>query len=245
MSRILLADDSPHAQRMGEFILKEEGYEVVSVTDGQTAIVRLDDVEPDLILADVSLPGKSGYEICEYVKNHAKHGRASVLLTAGAMETINESECQRVGADGTLRKPFEASVMLQAVKRSLEAVERARPQKIETVAALAVEIPSPAAQAAEGEIPPQVAAEAEPEAALEPPPEATAPVDEAEQKGSELPGSAPPSPDAESVRAAVTLALEAALPVLIDEVTQRLLLALVEGEARHGASRAAEAASAD
>ena len=63
MSRILLADDSPHAQRMGERILREEGFEVVSLTDGEAALLRLADVDPDLILADVFLPGKSGW-IC-------------------------------------------------------------------------------------------------------------------------------------------------------------------------------------
>jgi DNA-binding response OmpR family regulator len=64
MNRILLADDSPHAQRMGERILREEGFEVVTVTDGDTALIRLKDVDPDLILADAFLPGKSGYDIC-------------------------------------------------------------------------------------------------------------------------------------------------------------------------------------
>jgi len=56
MSRILLADDSPHAQRMGERILREEGFEVVTVTDGETALIRLEDVDPDVVLADVFLP---------------------------------------------------------------------------------------------------------------------------------------------------------------------------------------------
>ena len=56
MTRILLADDSPHAQRMGERILREEGFEVVTVTDGQTALMRLADVDPDVVFADVSLP---------------------------------------------------------------------------------------------------------------------------------------------------------------------------------------------
>ena len=63
MSRILLADDSPHAQRMGERILRDEGYEVVSITDGDTVLVRLADVDPDVILADVFLPSASGIEI--------------------------------------------------------------------------------------------------------------------------------------------------------------------------------------
>ena len=72
MSRILLADDSPHAQRMGERILREEGFEVVSLTDGETVMLRLRDVDPDLIIADVFLPLKSGFDLCRYVKGGAR-----------------------------------------------------------------------------------------------------------------------------------------------------------------------------
>ena len=72
MSRILLADDSPHAQRMGERILRDEGFEVVSVTDGETAMIRLSDVDPDLVLADAFLPRRSGLEICREVKTNPR-----------------------------------------------------------------------------------------------------------------------------------------------------------------------------
>src|SRR5205807_578068 len=81
MSTILLADDSPHAQRMGERILREEGFAVVSLTDGDTAMLRLDDVDPDLIIADVFLPGRNGFELCRHVKATRRHVR--VILTAG------------------------------------------------------------------------------------------------------------------------------------------------------------------
>ena len=73
MSRILLADDSPHAQRMGERILREEGYEVVTVSDGETVLIRLDDVDPDVVLADAIMPNRSGYEICQFVKMSPRH----------------------------------------------------------------------------------------------------------------------------------------------------------------------------
>ena len=91
MSRILLADDSPHAQRMGERILREEGFEVVSLTDGDAALLRLADVDPDLILADVFLPGKSGFDLCRHVKGdpHLRHVR--VVLTAGLLEPFDEA----------------------------------------------------------------------------------------------------------------------------------------------------------
>jgi len=126
MSRILLADDSAHAQRMGECILREEGFEVVSVTDGDTAILRLADVDPDVILADVLLPRKSGYEICSHVKGDSKLRHMRVILTAGALEPFDEEEAGRVQADASLRKPFEASVLLEMVRNLVEAARQAR-----------------------------------------------------------------------------------------------------------------------
>ncbi len=180
MSRILLADDSPHAQRMGERILREEGFEVVSVTDGETAMVRLADVDPDLVIADVLLPRQSGYAICEHIKSQPRHRHTRVVLTAGLLEPLDEEQARRVASDAVLRKPFEASVMLDAIKPLLEAARLARG----VIAEMAAE-PPPG------------------------PPE-------------------PPAPeiDVERVRAAVTLALEAALPGMIDEITARVLVAL-------------------
>ena len=80
MTRILLADDSPHAQRMGEQILSEEGFEVVTVSDGDSALLRLEDVDPDLVLAGVTMAHRSGYEICQYVKLSPRHKHVRVIL---------------------------------------------------------------------------------------------------------------------------------------------------------------------
>jgi len=174
MSRILLADDSPHAQRMGELILREEGYEVVTVTDGASALVRLRDFDPDLILVDVAMPTKSGYEICEFVKSSLQHTHTRVVLLAGAQETVDEPEARRVHSDGVLKKPFEASAVLQTVKPLLEAAAAARVGQFPDL---------PSATGAE-------------------------------------PGKA------ELVRAAVTIALDAVLPNLIEEITQKVLIVL-------------------
>ncbi len=128
MSRILLAEDSPHAQRMGERILREEGYEVVTVTDGETALLRLDDVDPDLILVDVAVPSRSGYQICEHVKRTAVYAHIRVVLTSGAVTAIDSEEALRVNADGSLQKPFEASVLLGIIGPLLgKAPPRAKP----------------------------------------------------------------------------------------------------------------------
>ena len=91
MSRILLVDDSPHAQRMGERILSEEGYEVVTVRNADSALIRLDDVDPDVVLADTVMPGRTGFEICQYLKMSPRHRHVRVILTAGVMETLDEA----------------------------------------------------------------------------------------------------------------------------------------------------------
>ena len=126
MSRILLVDDSPHAQRMGERILSEEGYEVVTVSNADSALIRLDDVDPDVVLADTVMPGRTGYEICQYLKMSPRHRHVRVILTAGVLETLDEAAAARVEADGTLRKPFEASALIAAVKPLAEAAAKDR-----------------------------------------------------------------------------------------------------------------------
>ena len=176
MSRILLADDSPHAQRMGERILREEGFEVVSLTDGETSLLRLADVDPDLILADVFLPGKSGIEICRHVKSDARLRHVRVVLTAGLLEPFDEEEAKLAGCDAILKKPFEASKVMETIHPLVKEAQLARGLFAEALASVAA------------------------------PP--------------------PPEIDRERVQAAVTLALDAALPALVHEITERVLIAL-------------------
>src|SRR3982751_5457201 len=116
MSRVLLVDDSPHAQRMGERILSEEGFEVVTVSNADSALIRLEDVDPDVVIADTVMPGRTGFEICQYLKMSPRHRHVRVLLTAGVMEELDDDQVKRVEADGTLKKPFEASALIAAVK---------------------------------------------------------------------------------------------------------------------------------
>src|ERR1051325_10951054 len=116
MPRILLADDSPHAQRMGERILSEEGFEVVTVSDGDSALIRLEDVDPDVVLADAIMPKRSGYEICQFIKMSPRHRRTRVLMTIGALESLDDDLVRRAQPDGVLKKPFEASLLRKTIK---------------------------------------------------------------------------------------------------------------------------------
>src|SRR5580700_5257483 len=126
MSRILLVDDSPHAQRIGESILSGEGFEVVTVSNADTALVRIEDVDPDVVLADTVMPGRTGYDICQYVKMSPRLRHVRVILTAGVLEAFDEAHLQRAEADGTLKKPFEASALIAAVKPLAEEAARLR-----------------------------------------------------------------------------------------------------------------------
>jgi CheY-like chemotaxis protein len=142
MSRVLLVDDSPHAQRMGERILSEEGYEVVAVSNADSALIRMEDVDPDVVVADVVMPGRSGYEICQYLKMSPRHRHVRVILTAGAQEPFDEARAELVEADGALRKPFEASLLLAAVKPLAEAASRERELKRGPVKPPAASLPT-------------------------------------------------------------------------------------------------------
>ena len=180
MNRILLEDDSPQAQRLGERILSEEGYEVVAVSTADSALIRLEDVDPDVVLADTVMPGRTGFDICNYLKMSPRHRHVRVILTAGALDPLDEQEVKRVQADGTMKKPFEASALVATVKPLAEAAAAARSNQ---------------------------------------------------EPGARSQGSvknAPAAPfvavvDAEQVRAAVTIALDASMESMVEEITKRVL----------------------
>lgn len=168
MSRILLADDSQQALRLGEQILSSQGIEVVSVTDGASALRRLTDADPDVLITDVFLPTKDGFDLARYIKAQPELKRIRVVFAAGIADQFNEQDAKNAGADAILRKPFEASALLAAVQPLLEQSKTERAKSDENAAAI----------------------------------------------------------DRASIRAAVTLALDAAMPALIEELADRVMLVL-------------------
>ena len=106
MPTILVADDNSNIQKMVSLALKDEGVQVISVGNGEAAVKKMRESAPDLILADIFMPVRSGYEVCEYVKRDPKLAHIPVVLLAGAFDPFDEREAQRVGADAVLKKPF-------------------------------------------------------------------------------------------------------------------------------------------
>jgi CheY-like chemotaxis protein len=106
--KLLLADDSATIQKVIDLTFADEGVRVVAVGNGQEAIEKLLEVEPDIVLADVFMPSPNGYEVCEYVKTNEKLKHIPVVLLVGSFEPFDEAEARRVGADDILTKPFQS-----------------------------------------------------------------------------------------------------------------------------------------
>jgi two-component system chemotaxis response regulator CheY len=115
--KILLADDSVTAQNMGRKILADAGYEVIAVNNGSAALKKIAELKPDLVILDVYMPGYSGLEVCQRLKESQETARIPVLLTVGKLEPFKPEEAQRVRAEGYIVKPFEASELLSALSK--------------------------------------------------------------------------------------------------------------------------------
>ena len=104
--KILVADDNTNIQKMVSLAFQERGIDVVAVGNGEAAVRRIPDLKPDLVLADIFMPVRNGYEVCEFVKKDERFSHVPVILLVGAFDPLDEKEARRVGADGVLKKPF-------------------------------------------------------------------------------------------------------------------------------------------
>jgi CheY-like chemotaxis protein len=144
VAKILVADDNSNIQKMVGLALKDQGIDVVAVGNGEAAVRKLADVKPDLVLADVFMPVRNGYEVCKYVKDDPAFAHVPVILLVGAFDPLDEQEAQRVGADGVLKKPFVPPDPLIAMVKS--ALARAG---VQIGAAAAEKAPEPSRSAAD------------------------------------------------------------------------------------------------
>lgn len=124
---LLLADDSPTIQRLVTQTFDGEDFDVVPVNDGESALRSLEELRPDLVLAEVALPGMTGYQVCASVKRHPFLEGTPVILLSGARETLDEDEASRVGADGWIDKPFEPAELSGRVREAVAARSRPEP----------------------------------------------------------------------------------------------------------------------
>src|SRR5512134_254938 len=114
--KLLLADDSVTIQRVIELTFADEDIRVIAVGDGRQAIERIQAERPDIVLADIGMPERDGYEVAAFVKSHPDLGHVPVLLLTGAFEPIDEGRAKAAGCDGVLVKPFEPQMVINRVK---------------------------------------------------------------------------------------------------------------------------------
>lgn len=106
--KLLLADDSITIQKIVALTFADEGIQVVAVSDGAEAVEALEEILPDIVLADVHMPNLTGYQVCEHIKRTERLKHIKVMLLVGSFEPFDEVEARRVGADDTLTKPFQS-----------------------------------------------------------------------------------------------------------------------------------------
>jgi len=114
--KLLLADDSVTIQRVIELTFADEDVQVVAVGDGKKAIASIEADRPDIVLADVGMPERDGYEVAAFIKGNPRLADIPVLLLTGAFEPIDETRARAVGCDGVLVKPFEPQMVINRVK---------------------------------------------------------------------------------------------------------------------------------
>jgi len=107
-------------QRVIELTFADEDVRIVAVGDGDRAIAELARAAPDIVLADTGMPGKTGYDVAEYIRASPHLAHIPVVLLAGAFETVDEARAGAARCDGVVRKPFEPQLVIRQVKELLE-----------------------------------------------------------------------------------------------------------------------------
>lgn len=117
--KILIVDDEPNIVISLEFLMKKEGFEVAVASDGEEALAKVAGFNPDLLLLDVMMPKKSGFEVCEALRaDPAKAGLLILMLTAKGRDT-EVAKGLAIGADAYVTKPFSTKELVAKVKDML------------------------------------------------------------------------------------------------------------------------------
>jgi CheY-like chemotaxis protein len=142
--KLLLADDSPTTQKVVRLTFADEGVDVVTAEDGDTALELIAKHRPDIILADVNMPGLNGYEVCEKIRQLDESRATPVVLLVGSFEPFDSSEARRVGANDYLTKPFSSIRRLVAtVTALLDNPQKAEPGDLDLATQLSTNNAAP------------------------------------------------------------------------------------------------------
>ena len=118
---ILVADDSPTIRRLVTQIFADANFRIIEVNNGDAAIKTFEEVRPSVVLADIYMPGRNGYQVCDYVRSHPQLGQTPVILLVGAFDAFDDDAAKKAGATASITKPFQPSVLIDLVTSILPA----------------------------------------------------------------------------------------------------------------------------
>jgi len=117
--RVLIADDEPNIVASLEFLMEQAGFEVKVATDGAAALSLVGSFGPDLVLLDVMMPVKNGYEVCQQLKSDPATRGVKVILLSAKGRDVEVAKGLELGADAYVTKPFSTRELVAKVKELL------------------------------------------------------------------------------------------------------------------------------
>ncbi len=118
--KILAVDDEPNILLSLEYILEQEGYDVYTARDGEEALEVADSVRPDLVLLDIGMPGRDGYEVCRMLRQREEFRDTRVLMLTAKGQPLEKKKGLEVGADLYVTKPFSVEDLLDKIRAALQ-----------------------------------------------------------------------------------------------------------------------------
>lgn len=120
MTKVMVVDDEPNILLSLEFLMQQAGFSVTTAEDGETALERISETEPDLVLLDISLPGISGFDVLEHLRKDERFTRLPVIMLTAHGREVEKEKGMALGADDYITKPFSTQALVQKVRNLLQ-----------------------------------------------------------------------------------------------------------------------------
>lgn len=120
MPKIMVVDDEPDVVRLVEFILQKEGFEVVTSSDGRTALDMLEPEKPDLVILDIMMPLMDGMEVLRQIRSHRTTSRVPVIMLTAKTASVTVDEARQLWVSDYVMKPFDPEKLVVKVKKALK-----------------------------------------------------------------------------------------------------------------------------
>jgi DNA-binding response OmpR family regulator len=122
--KVLIVDDEPNIVISLEFLLQQSGYEVGIARDGEEALAQMIAFQPDLVLLDIMLPLRSGFEVCQKIRENSAWDRVKVIMLSAKGRELEVSKGLALGADAYITKPFSTKALVEQVRALLASSQR-------------------------------------------------------------------------------------------------------------------------